>query len=129
MRITLPGLALLKSLKNVTRFGWPFTPRGGAEEVAAISNTLPNIQQPEIGRADFPAEDIAKLAYFRDLALLWLAGSSTSDEAVRGLLRLPKLAEVDLKIHNRITDIGLVALAGHKTLKEIVCSKALGVTD
>jgi hypothetical protein len=111
---SFPGLSGCQKLRRLD-----LSPTGVDDDAIATFPELAELRALRVGSDALRGESMIMLRSCPRLVFLGLSGRRLVDEALRQIGRLPHLIALELDQFPEITDTGLLALAGSKTLRVI----------
>jgi len=130
--VTAEALASVKTWSGLTTLGFDMAPGTTAAQVALLAKAFPKLETLSIeGEASFnyAAEDVSALAGFTKLKAFTVTSCVIGDEALAGVLALPKLETLRFSNCAKVTDAALETFGRHKSLRALAFDSMPNITD
>ncbi|MCB1276254.1 serine/threonine-protein kinase [Prosthecobacter sp.] len=130
--LTAEGLAGMKSWSDLPELGFDIRAGNGGAEVAVLAKAFPKVEKFSFeGEStwNYNADDVRALAGFPRLKSLNASNSQIDDEALGGLLALPKLEGLRISNCAKVTDAALATFGKHKGLTTLSFETMPNITD
>lgn len=130
--LTAEALAAMKQWSTLTTLGFDMKPGTTAAQVALLAKAFPKLETLSLeGEASwsYAAEDVSALTGFPKLKAISMTNSAISDEALAGVLALPKLESLRFSSCTKVTDAALENLGRHKSLTALSLEAMPNITD
>jgi hypothetical protein len=130
--ITAEALAAMKPWSGLTTLGFDMRPGTTTAQVVLLTKAFPKLEALSIeGEAswDYAADDVSALSGFPRLKAISVTNCSINDQALTGLLVLPKLESLRFSVCAKITDASLEIFGKHKALTTLSLEAMNNITN